>query len=118
MGNKLSWKAVLAYLLAAFFLVGGIGNIFVSEQIAADYARWGYPDGFHYLTGILELAAAILLVFSVPLRLWGAALGAVVMVAALATLLLHGEYAHAVAPLAVLSVSVAVGWFNKPGSQP
>lgn len=114
----MSWRAVLAYLLAVFFLVGGIGNIFVSEQIAADYARWGYPDGFHYLTGILELTAAILLVFSVTLRLWGAALGAVVMVAASATLLFHGEYAHVLAPLVVLSVSVAVGWFNKPGSQP
>ena len=43
---------------------------------------------------------------------------AAVVAAASATLLFHGEYAHTLAPFLVLSVSVAVGWFNKPGSRP
>ena len=38
MSIEFSWKSILAYLLAAFFLVGAIGNTFVSEEIAADYA--------------------------------------------------------------------------------
>lgn len=110
---KFSWKALLACLLAAFFLVGSVGNIFVSEEIAADYARWGYPAWFHYVTGLLELMIALLLAVA-SLRFWGAVFGAVVMLSAVATVVLHGEYAHAIAPLVVLAVSVTVGWFHRP----
>lgn len=112
-----SWKAVLASLLAAFFLVGAIGNILLPPEIAADYARWGYPSWFHYVTGVLELTATILLAIK-SMRFWGAALGAAVMVGAAATVLLHGEFIHAVAPLVVLAIALVVGWFNKPGVKP
>lgn len=111
--RKFSWKTLLAFLLAAFFLVGAIGNIFPPEQIRADYARWGYPDGFHYLTGVFELAAALLLAIASQ-RFWGAVVGAGVMVGASATVLWHGEYTHAIAPLTVLVVCIVVGWFARP----
>ncbi len=114
---KFSWKALLAYLLAVFFLIGALGNIFVSEEIAADYARWGYPIWFHYVTGSLELVTALLLAVA-SLRFWGALLGVAVMLAACATVVLHGEHAHAIAPLGILAVAVAVAWFNKPGKRP
>lgn len=112
-----SWKAFLAFLLAAFFLVGSVGNIILPPEVAADYARWGYPSWFHYVTGWLELIAAILLAIK-ALRFWGAALGSAVMVGAAGTVLLHGEFTHAVAPLVVLAISIVVGWFNKPGVKP
>ncbi|WP_424140313.1 hypothetical protein [Roseomonas chloroacetimidivorans] len=44
---RLPWRDILAWLLAAFFLVGSIGSAFVSAEIAADYERWGYPNWFH-----------------------------------------------------------------------
>lgn len=112
-----SWKAFLAFLLAAFFLIGAVGNIILPPEIAADYARWGYPSWFHYVTGSLELITAILLAIK-ALRFWGAALGSAVMMAAAGTVLLHGEFTHAVAPLVVLAVSIVVGWLNKPGVKP
>ncbi|MGH7107169.1 MAG: hypothetical protein ACREFT_11715 [Acetobacteraceae bacterium] len=43
-------------------------------------------------------------------RLWGSALGRTVMLAALATVTLHGEYEHGVAPLVVAALSILVGW--------
>jgi hypothetical protein len=43
-------------------------------------------------------------------RLWGSALGCTVMLAALATVILHGEYEHGVAPLVVAVLSIVVGW--------
>lgn len=110
--TRFNWKTLLAYLLAVFFLIGAVGNTFVSDEIAADYARWGYPSWFHYLTAVLELIAAILLAVA-STRFWGAALGAAVMGAAIATVLLNGEFAHAIAPVVVLAVALVVGWQNR-----
>lgn len=110
---KFSWITTLAWLLVVFFLVGAIGNIFASEQIAADYARWGYPGWFHYFTGAVELIVAILLAVA-SVRFWGAALGSLVMCAALLTVLLHGEFGHAIAPLIVMVLSIAIAWNGKP----
>ncbi|WP_032830654.1 MULTISPECIES: DoxX family protein [unclassified Pseudomonas] len=107
--RKFSWRPILAWTLAAFFLVGAIGNIFVSESIAEDYLRWGYPDWFHFVTGALELTTAVLLAVAAT-RLWGAALGCVAMFAAAATVIVHGEYAHAIPPVVVLALSAVVGW--------
>ena len=106
-----SWEIVLAYLLAAFFLFGAVGNILAFGQIAADYSRWGYPAHFHYLTGALELVTAALL-FRGATRRWGMVLGAVVMIAATATVLLNGEYSHSVPPLVVLVVIGVLAWVS------
>ncbi|WP_095198189.1 DoxX family protein [Mesorhizobium carmichaelinearum] len=99
---KIRWGSSLAWLLAAFFVLGAWGNTFVTAEIAADYARWGYPEGFHYLTAIFELTAAVMLIFR-PLRLYGSLFGSAVMLAAAGTVLFHGEYAHAMPPFAVLA---------------
>lgn len=105
--RRINWPSVLRWVLAAFFVIGGLGNIFASETILADYQRWGYPVWFHYLTGLLELAVAALLIFR-PRHLYGAILGAVIMLAAAGTVILHSEYSHAIAPLVVFSFSVLV----------
>jgi hypothetical protein len=103
----INWRDIPAWLLATFFLAGAYGNTFVTAGIAADYARWGYPPGFHYLTAILELTAAAMLIFR-PLRFYGSLLGSTVMLAAMGTVVFHGEYAHGIPPLVVLSVCVLV----------
>jgi len=101
------WGNVAAWLLAAFFFVGAFGNTFVSTQIADDYARWGLPENFHYLTACLECTTSVMLILK-PLRLYGSLLGGAVMLAAAGTVASHGEYAHAVLPLVVLGVCVFV----------
>ncbi len=77
----------------------------LSPQNAASYARWGYPDWFHYITATLELAAAALLINPATRKL-GAAIGSFVMAAASLTTLFHAEYDQAIAPLIVLTVSL------------
>lgn len=114
--RNLPWTSILAWLLVAFFIVGGIGNFFVSPEIAADYRRWGYPDWFHYLTGALELTAAALIAYR-PTRFWGAGLASGVMVAAALTVLWHGELTHAIAPLIVLAVALTVGFLIRKDRQ-
>lgn len=107
--RKFSWKSILAWTLAVFFLFGALGNIFASESIAEDYQRWGYPAWFHFVTGGLELLTAVLLAVAAT-RFWGAALGCVAMFAAAATVIAHGEYAHAIPPTVVLALTAVVGW--------
>jgi hypothetical protein len=107
--SKISWRQISALALAAFFVVGSLSNIFAPGSIYEEYLKWGYPHWFHFVTGSLELTTAVLLARA-QTRLWGSALGCTVMLAALATVTLHGEYGHGVAPLVVAALSVLVGW--------
>lgn len=101
----------LAWALAAFFVVGAIGNWIAPPTIRADYSRWGYPSWFHYFTAIMEMAAAVML-FMPDWRIAGAIVGTAVMLAALATVLRHREFTHAIAPSVVGALSVLVGWLS------
>ena len=107
--NQLSARQVPALALAAFFVAGSLGNIFAFGSIYEEYLRWGYPPWFHFVTGLLEFTTAVLLV-QARTRLWGSALGCTVMLAALATVTLHGEYGHGVPPLVAATLSIIVGW--------
>jgi hypothetical protein len=109
--SKISSRQVLAWALAAFFVAGSLSNLFAPRSIYEEYLKWGYPHWFHFVTGSLELTAAVLLARA-PSRLWGAALGCTVMSAALGTVIIHGEYGHAVAPLIVAGLSILVGWIT------
>ena len=77
-------------------------NIIGPDPIRADFARWGYPEWFHLLTGALEVVTAGLLMSR--LRRAGVAIGAGIMTAAAVTLVVNGEYFHTVAPLVVLTL--------------
>ena len=112
--SKFSWRQVLPFALAVFFVVGSFTNILAPGSIYAEYLKWGYPRWFHFVTGSLELTAAILL-FRVPSRPLGSALGCAVMVAAAATVIIHGEYGHAVPPLVAATLSLVVGWISWRG---
>src|ERR1700730_18672858 len=107
--SKISRHQVLALALAAFFVVGSLSNIFAPGSIYEEYLRCGYPPWFHFVTGSLDLTTAVLLA-QARTRLWGAALGCTVMLAALATVTLHGESGHGMPPLAVATLSIMVGW--------
>src|ERR1700723_4629037 len=107
--SKISWRQVLAWALAAFFVAGSLSTFLAPRSIYEEYLRWGYPHWFHFVTGSLELMAAVLLA-QAQTRLWGAALGCTVMLAALATVTLHGEYGHGMPPLVAATLSIVVGW--------
>jgi hypothetical protein len=110
--SKISWRQVLPFALAAFFVAGSLSNLIAPGSIYDEYLRWCYPRWFHFVTGTLELSAAILL-FRARSRLLGAALGCAVMLAALATVIIHGEYGHALPPLVVAALSLVVGWISR-----
>ncbi|WP_219910122.1 DoxX family protein [Variovorax sp. WS11] len=109
MAIRLSPRVLFNGLLFAFFLLGGFGNVFAADQILEDYVRWGYPGWFHYVSGVLEMSTAALLLF-VRTRIAGVLVGTAMMVAAAGTVLLHGEFLHAIAPVAVLILLLVNGW--------
>jgi hypothetical protein len=109
--SKISWHQVLPLVLAAFFVVGSLSNLLAPGSIYEEYLKWGYPRWFHFVTGAFELTAAILL-FRARTRVLGSALGCTVMLAALATVIIHGEYGHAVPPLVAATLSLVVGWLS------
>jgi DoxX-like family len=115
--SKIFWRQVSALALAAFFVVGSLSNIFAPGSIYKEYLRWGYPPWFHFVTGSLEITTAVLLA-QARTRLCGSALGCTVMLAALATVTLHGEYAHGVPPLIAATLTIVVGWNAWPKRLP
>ena len=110
--HKLTFRDFGALALSLFFVVGAAGNFMAPPDIAADYARWGYPSFFHYVTAALEITTAGLLIFR-RTRVTGALLGCVVMASAVATLVWHVEYLHALAPIVVLAACVAIVAINR-----
>ena len=101
--------STLSWALSAFFALGFVINTFAVNMVGPDYQRWGFPDWFHFVTGGLELMVALLLPLAMT-RLFGVALGAAVMIAAVATVAYHQEFHRAVPPLVVLVLLTIVGW--------
>lgn len=98
--SNLSWITLLSWALAAFFVVGAVINTFAINMVGPEYRRWGYPDWFHFVSGALELAVALLLA-TMMTRPFGVALGCGIMLAAIATVVRHREYHRAVPPFIV-----------------
>jgi hypothetical protein len=82
---------VVAWLLAIAVTGAGIANAIGGATVQAQFQRWGYPAWWSFVTAALEVLDAVLI--GLPeTRIWGLALGAVVMIAALATVIWRREY--------------------------
>lgn len=95
---------LLFWSLAIFFLYGAWNNFQARGNVRQMYRNWGYPDGFHLVTASLEFIAAILLAIQ-SLRIFGAVLASIVMIAAIATLVRAGVRKPIVTPAIVLAFS-------------
>ena len=100
---------ILEWALAAFFGLAFVINTFLVKVVNPDYLRWGYPDWFHFVSGGLDLVAALLLMAPAT-RVFGVALGCAIMLAAVATVTYHREYKRALPPVVVLGLLAIVGW--------
>jgi len=56
----LAW--VLEGLLGLMFIMAGLGKITGSKMHVEGFNKWGYPQWFRVVTGVIELGAAILLI--------------------------------------------------------
>ncbi|MEO4052753.1 DoxX family protein [Solibacillus sp. CAU 1738] len=56
----LAW--ILQGGLAVMFLIAGTGKTLGSKMHIEGFNKWGYPQWFRVVTGVIELGAAILLI--------------------------------------------------------
>ncbi len=96
----LSW--VMRILVSMGFLLASLGKLSNNPEVILMFKNWGYPDGFHFITGVLELILAILLVIPKTLKIAIVGLG-LIMIAALITHLLNDPILEIIRPLIFLA---------------
>jgi len=94
------------WLLVAAFFSAGLFNAIGTQRTQSDFARWGYPRWWAFLTGGLEIICAALIAFPAS-RMVGLALGAVIVTAAVFTVLRHRDFSHLI-PLGVFAALIAL----------
>jgi putative oxidoreductase len=104
LGTVLLW--IFQVLLAALFVLAGTLK-FTDPTWARNFARWGYPDGFYMVIGVLEAIGGLSLL--VPrLASYGATMLGVIMIGAALTHAVHGESARVTPPLVYLALLAVV----------
>jgi DoxX-like family len=98
--------ALSIWLLVAGFFGAGLYNAIGTPGTQSDFARWGYPRWWGRFTGGLEMISAVLIALPVS-RIVGLALGAVIIAAAVMTVLRHRDLSHLV-PLGVFAALIAL----------
>ncbi len=84
-------------VLAGGFLGAGLFNAIGTPATQSSFVRWGYPAWWCRVTGVLEMVVAGLVALPAT-RGSGLILGAVIIAAAVLTVLRHREFFH-LAPL-------------------
>ncbi len=112
--NKLLWGMQIT-LAVALTAMGIIPKLTSDPEMVANFARWGYPEGSHFLIAAGEMAAVILLLIPRTVIL-GAGVMASLMLGAIGTHLMHSEFAMALMPLSMLTAAAWIGAQRWSGS--
>jgi len=91
----------LTWLLMAALLGAGLLTLIGRKNLRETYARWNYPEGYGYATGVIYIAAAILLA-GPTYRMLGVGLASMLLFFLIVTLLDHREYAGALSRFGLL----------------
>ena len=100
----------LPIVLGVVMIGAGGVNFAGPASVRESFARWGYPAGFHRVTGGLEVATGLLLLIPATSRV-GAIGSAIILLAAVATLIRFREWGHlpgAVALTVAAAAAIAI----------
>jgi uncharacterized membrane protein YphA (DoxX/SURF4 family) len=97
--------SVVAVLLCLAFLAAGLAKLTSQPMMQQEFASFGYPLWFMFVTGTIEIVSAVLVVIPRTSRL-GAALLMCVMAGALFSHLTHGQIAMIGVPLVLLVLAI------------
>ena len=103
----MTYVECLAWAFALVFASAGAVNFAGPAHLVATYRRWGYPWWFGRVTGAIEIQSGVSIGIS-STRVAGLGLAAIVMVAAVVTLILRRDFSHLTAPGLLLAVAMAL----------
>jgi uncharacterized membrane protein YphA (DoxX/SURF4 family) len=95
----------LPIVLGVVMIGAGGVNFAGPASVRKSFKHWGYPAGFHRVTGGLEVAAGLLLLIPVTSRV-GAIGTAIILLAAVATLIRYRDWGH-LPPALILTAAAA-----------
>ncbi|MBW7970212.1 DoxX family protein [Bradyrhizobium sp. BR 10289] len=99
---------IFTSLSAAAFAGAGVFNVISTPATRDSFVRWGYPAWWHRVTGALEVIVGALIAFPTT-RFSGLLLGAIVIAAAVFTVIRFREWSH-LAPLGAFFALLALTW--------
>jgi putative oxidoreductase len=102
---------ILSGLIALPMFMAGATKLPGAEDQIKNFAALGYPAWFLYVTGVIEIVGAILLIIP-RTAVFGVLLLGATMVGATFSLLRVGDVAHAPFPLVFLLVIAIIGWLR------
>ncbi|MBA2933903.1 DoxX family protein [Sphingomonas sp. CGMCC 1.13654] len=101
-------EPIAVWLAAAAFAAGGIANATGHPKIRASFTNLGFPGWWCWVTAVLELVTAGLLLPPAG-RLIGIALGSCIMAAAIAAIVARRLYRHLPPPVLFLFLLALAG---------
>jgi uncharacterized membrane protein YphA (DoxX/SURF4 family) len=109
----LNWGLwALQVLLAVGFLAAGSQKLLSTEPMVAMFAEIGFGQWFRWVTGLLEFAAAVLVVIPRTAALGAALMVCITLGAVLTHLVLIGG--SPVPALVLLALAAIVAWGRRP----
>jgi len=107
------WAILLTGFLGIAFVANGVLNAIGLAEMRKNYARWGFPNGWHLVNGAVCLTIGILLL--VPaLRPFGFILATLECIAIYATIIWNRDLGHIV-PSVVLLIMLGLAYWGLYG---
>ena len=103
---------VMSILLALIFLASGLAKLASLQFELVAFERWGYPIGFMYLIGAVEVLGGIGLIIHRLSAIAGAAL-ALMMIGAIGTHVIHSEWGMLAAASAIFLMCVVRAYLGR-----
>ena len=104
---------LVTILLVLLFATQGFAKFSSTHRWAHDFANWGYPVWFRILIGVLELAAAVLLLIPRAAG-YGAGVIVVIMLGGMLTRVTHGDPTGIVHEIVPLTFALVVLFTRRP----
>jgi putative oxidoreductase len=104
---------VLSILAGLSLIASGVPKLLGVEQLAQNFARWGYPPWFLPVVGVIEVVGGIATLLP-RTRFYGAALLTGTMGGAILTHLRFGEIVESVPSLVLGAICAIVAWGYRP----
>lgn len=105
----ISW--ILRALVALGFFAASIGKLTNNSEVIKMFENWGFPEGFYFIIGILELVLALLLLFPKTLKI--SIMGiSIILIGATVTHLINDPITELIRPFVFISLILVIYYLN------